>query len=234
MRSRGFTLLELVLAMTAMALLAAICYGAFHVAIRAVERGEVAVVSQQRLRVVFDLLIRQVKSAVATVPAGRSGKENDDPDLAFDDPCPYFVGGRDYLSFLTAAGMLGGGGLSIATYRILTDPPRLVFEEHPWPAELPDRDVAAGARVSVALEGFEDAWFDYHPPMDAGEPMLDPGHWPSRWDSCDDESDHGYSLPAAVRLTVRHLPGLEVDQFSQEIPTMLASNSRENAEAEAF
>jgi hypothetical protein len=170
---------------------------------------------------------------VATVPAGRAGEAGDD-EFGFEDPCPYFIGGRDYLSFLTAAGMLGGGGLSIATYRILKDPPRLVFEEQPWPAVLPGREVAPGAQVSVALEGFEDAWFNYHPPMELGDAPMDPGSWPSRWDACDDESDYGVSLPAAVRFTVRNLPGLEVAELAQEIPTMLASNSSENAEAEPF
>jgi hypothetical protein len=178
----------------------------------------------------MDLLIRQVKSAVATVPAGRSAEKEDDPDLV--TPCPYFVGGPDYLSFLTAAGMLGGGGLSIATYRILKDPPRLVFEEAPWPAALPGVEAAPAARLSVALEGFEDAWFNYHPPIEAEAPMLDPTAWPTQWDACNDdyeEHDIVISLPAAVRFTVRHLPGLEIDEFAQEIPIMLASNSPENA-----
>src|SRR5437763_15882115 len=63
-RRDGFTLLELVLAMSALAMIVAICYGAFHLGIRAVESGERAVVSEQRLRVATDVVIRQVKSAV--------------------------------------------------------------------------------------------------------------------------------------------------------------------------
>ena len=46
--ARGFTLVEVVIAMTTLALVVAICYGAFHLGIRAVERGEVAVVAAQR------------------------------------------------------------------------------------------------------------------------------------------------------------------------------------------
>ena len=60
----GFTLLEVVLAMTSLVMVTAICYAAFHLGMRAVERGEVAVVTAQRLRVASDVLIRQVKSAV--------------------------------------------------------------------------------------------------------------------------------------------------------------------------
>lgn len=221
--------------MSALALLAAICYGAFHVGIRAVQKGEVAVVTAQRLRVVMDMMIRQVKSAVATVQAGRLEDEDvQDIDPDFVETCPYFVGAPDYLSFLTAAGMLGGGGLSIVTYRILPDPPRLTVEEVPYPAELPSRELPAGRRVTVALDGFEQAWFEFHPPLEIGEATLGAAPWPSRWDACDDESDYELSLPAAVRFKIRGLPGVEVAEWTQEIPIMLASQSPENAVGESF
>src|SRR2546426_12695496 len=58
----GFTLLEIVIALTALALITVICYGAFHLGIRAMERGEVAVVAAQRLRGGADGIIRQIKS----------------------------------------------------------------------------------------------------------------------------------------------------------------------------
>jgi prepilin-type N-terminal cleavage/methylation domain-containing protein len=63
-RSAGFTLLEVVLTMAILALMCAICYGAFHVAIRAVERGEVAVMTAQRLtRGVGHVLHRKQRSS---------------------------------------------------------------------------------------------------------------------------------------------------------------------------
>ena len=95
---RGFTLLELILAMSALALIATICYAAFHLGIRAVERGEVAVVTAQRLRVASDVLIRQVKSTVAYPVC------NTEEELY-----PYFVGTATSMSFITAAGLEGGG-----------------------------------------------------------------------------------------------------------------------------
>ena len=42
-REAGFTLLEVVLALTALAMLTAICYAAFHLGMRALEKGEAAV-----------------------------------------------------------------------------------------------------------------------------------------------------------------------------------------------
>ena len=65
---RGFTLLELILAMSALALIATICYAAFHLGIRAVERGEVAVVTAQTAALTgwpYVVLVAMALSAVA-------------------------------------------------------------------------------------------------------------------------------------------------------------------------
>src|ERR1051325_258630 len=86
-RRAGFTLLEIVLAMTALALLTAVCYGAFHLAIRAMERGEVAVTTAQRLRTT-DEVLRQIRS---TMNRAESYQGN--------EPLPYFVGHATSLSF---------------------------------------------------------------------------------------------------------------------------------------
>src|SRR5437762_13050592 len=71
----GFTLLEIVIALTALALVTVICYGAFHLGIRAMERGEVAVVAAQRLRVATDVIIRQIKSIVPYKARNRDDEE---------------------------------------------------------------------------------------------------------------------------------------------------------------
>src|SRR5262245_2458891 len=73
--TRGFTLLEVVIALTALALVTVICYGAFHLGIRAMERGEVAVVAAQRLRVATDVIIRQIKSIVPYKARNRDDEE---------------------------------------------------------------------------------------------------------------------------------------------------------------
>ena len=61
----GFTMIEVMISITLLALIAGICYAAFHLGIRAVGKGEMAVVTAQRLRAATDVMIRQVKSAVA-------------------------------------------------------------------------------------------------------------------------------------------------------------------------
>src|SRR5947199_9502290 len=97
-RRDGFTLLELVLAMSALAMIVAICYGAFHLGIRAVESGERAVVTAQRLRVATDVLIRQVKSAVPYPARNRD-------DVVY----PYFVGTATSPPFMYAHSHVSSG-----------------------------------------------------------------------------------------------------------------------------
>ena len=202
-RRGGFTLLELVIAMTLLALISTICYAAFHLGIRAVEKGEVAVVTAQRLRVAMDVLIRQVKSTAVQ------------PALYEGDAYPYFEGSPDSMSFVTDAGQLSGGGRARVVYRIEGDPPKLVLEESPFfdPTSLGERTPdASEARSAVVLDGFRSMSFAF---------LLDDGgdvEWKSHWDYREWEI-----LPAAVRIMFDGLPGLDEDVFGQEIPILAAA-----------
>ena len=208
----GFTLLEVVLAMTSLAMVTAICYAAFHLGMRAVERGEVAVVTAQRLRVASDVLIRQVKSAVP-YPVRTED----------DDVYPYFTGTPTSMSFITAAAQQGGGALARVTYSLQQDPPRLMITESPsFSSDGLGRDRLehAGERTTVLLDGFRTLHFQY---------LLDDGtdtEWRSSWDAREEEI-----LPNAIRIIVDGLPGLEVDTWGQEIPIMVSTLTEGGAEA---
>ena len=201
---RGFTLIEVVLGMSMLALIASICYAAFHLGIRAVERGEVAVVTAQRLRVASDVLIRQVKSVVA-YPACNAEEE----------VYPYFVGTATSMTFITATGLEGGGGLTRVAYQLVDDPPRLVMAEGSRfsPAVLGEENLPPPTdRAAVLLDGFKTLRFQY---------MMNDGvdtEWRDEWDSYEEEM-----LPAAVRVLIEGLPGIELDTWGQEIPLMLIS-----------
>jgi general secretion pathway protein J len=202
-RARGFTLLEVMLALTVLALVTAICYGAFHLGIRAIERGEVAVVGAQRLRVATDVIIRQIKSAVPYAARNRD-----------EDIYPFFFGGATWVTFVTATGLEGGGALARVSYQVVDDPPRLIVTESSFfsPDQL-GRDPVdkKGERSAVLLENFRDLRFEY---------MLSDGidtEWRADWNAHDEEA-----LPAAVRILVDGIPGLETDRWGQEIPIMSA------------
>lgn len=197
----GFTLLEVVLAMSVLALVAAMAYAAFHLGQRAVERGEIAVVQAQRLRVASDVLIRQIKSSVAYPARNRD-----------EDVYPYFLGTSTSMTFITANGLHGGGSLTRVVYQVMDAPPRLVVSESETfsPDGLGRGRVAAGdERAAVLLDGFRSLKFEY---------MMNDGvdtEWLPQWDGQLEET-----LPAVVRIVVEGMPGMETDVWGQEIPLM--------------
>jgi hypothetical protein len=206
----GFTLLELILAMTSLAMITAICYGAFHLAIRAVERGEVAVMTAQRLRVAGDVVDRQVKSIVPYFARNLDG-----------ETYPYFQGTATSVAFVTAAGLSGGGRLARVVYQVLEDPARLLLTETPvFSPQTLGREAVdqPSGQATVVFEGFRSLRFEY---------LLSDGvdiEWVARWDGYEEET-----LPAAVRMVVEGLPGLEAEgtggepvAWGQEKPVMLA------------
>ncbi len=61
-RSDGFTLLELIIALTITAVIVVLIFSAFHIGIRAWEKGEKDVDRHQRYRIVLDLMKQQLSS----------------------------------------------------------------------------------------------------------------------------------------------------------------------------
>jgi prepilin-type N-terminal cleavage/methylation domain-containing protein len=211
----GFTLLELVLAMTALAMVAAICYGAFHLGIRAVQSGEVAVLTAERLRIATDVLIRQVKSVVPYCARN--------PD---DDVFPHFVGTATSMGFVTSARMKGGGGMAKVVYHLEDNPPRLMMEESGFfspdalgtdPVDQPDPH----AVPTILLDGFRSIKFEY---------LMNDGadtEWRDAWDGHAEEM-----IPSAVRVSVSGLPGIQGEMWSQEIPIMATSYGENQGECD--
>ena len=61
-RQEGFTLLELIISLTIVAVILVIVFGAFRIGIRAWEKGEGDIESHQRQRIVLELINRQLAS----------------------------------------------------------------------------------------------------------------------------------------------------------------------------
>src|SRR5215470_10298202 len=213
-RRAGFTLLELMLAMAALALLTAVCYGAFHLAVRAMERGEMAVVTAQRLRVTSDVL-RQIRSAMYHLDRNADG-----------ETFPYFRGTATSLTFDTSMQLQGGGGVSRVTYQVLENPTRLVLTESAVPSrtrrhrrDRDDDEPVAYSRSTVLLEGFQTLRFRY---IDVG------GDDHASWDPGSDDFEQE-GLPLAVRVEIEGVPGVETGRWGQEIPvSVMAMNEAIN------
>lgn len=208
----GFTLLELLISMSLLAVMMTMTYSVFYTAMSAVPRGEAAAEISARLRIATSLITRQVRSLV------------DYPAETDEEVHPYFVGDQQGFSFITAAPQLGGGeGLGWVTYSsdgsALAMAERLIFstgglsedeesEDFADPEEAMGDASAPEAAETVLLAGLEAVAFEYLR-LDGTE-----GEWLEEWDGLEEQT-----LPAAIRLTVEGL-GLGGSAWVQEIPVI--------------
>jgi general secretion pathway protein J len=196
--SAGFTLLEMVLALVIFGMIAAVVYSAFYFGHRAVTSGERAADDNQRMRLVEELLGRQIRSAVYY------HAKHDEDDVA------YFFGAADGMSFVTSAPQSRGGmGLAVVNYRLVEG--RLVLEErtHFAPDDLYDPPADALVERAVLLEGFSSFRLQYLASED-----IDLG-WADKWDARDEDE-----LPVKVRVTIEGLSFFAGQPWVREIPLL--------------
>jgi general secretion pathway protein J len=107
-RTRGFTLIEVMLAISLVALVMAMAYGGFRAAVRASNSGEVIIEENNRLRVVQQFVRRQLMLAQALVIE----EENDGQRIRF-------MGDRDHVRFVSPMpGYLSYGGAYVQQFSI--------------------------------------------------------------------------------------------------------------------
>ena len=228
-RSSGFTLLEVVIAFTALALVTGICYAAFHLGMGAVTRGTAAVVTQQRLRMVMDVFMRQLKSAI---PYGANYSQN-------GGLLPYFECDGEHVAYVTATGQLSGGRAAWVRYAIqnealwlcetpMFDPTSVGTGSHSdeadrCMAELDKKGGSSGVcgdtmTCGRMLDGFV---------MDGQKPFSceDPSKGWTTFKNLDDE-DTNQTLPLAVAVRFAGLPGMD-GVFEQWVPLVLPSYHEE-------
>ena len=186
----GFTLIEVVLALTIFALMGAILYGALALAQKAVERSQLSFEKNQQLRAFADLMGSYVRSShpYRATP---------------QDPAIYYQGEEEQLSFVSASSLaLGGRGMALV---------RISWQEgeggagtltlsEELPVRIGEEGGAGGQRNSVVLrEGIKQLRFAYLDPQSDGE------QWEERW-----VAEERKVLPRAVRLSYRTDAGKEV------------------------
>ncbi len=182
-QQRGFTLLELMVALTLVALLAAILYGAFYLGHRATEKMEPQLAKNQTLRSIRDLLGGYIRSAYPyrTTP---------------QQPFVLFSGERDQLTFVSTLSMgMGGRGLSKISFywkQSVDEGSIFVLEE-----ELPVWGTGQ-RRAFVLWTGVEELNFEYLDSRSREE------SWVSSWDG-----ERQTILPRAVRVGLKDQGGEE-------------------------
>jgi prepilin-type N-terminal cleavage/methylation domain-containing protein len=190
--SLGFTLIEVVLALSIFALIGAVLYGAFSLSHSAVAKSQASFEGNQKLRSFTDLLGSYIRSAY---PYRQS----------VQDTTVFFDGQEDQLTFVSSISLaMGGRGMS--KIRVAWEP----TEEGEGPIELEeevpvrfnlseDRDPGGLRNDLIIRERVKDLRFAYLDPKSEDE------LWEERWDGREKSA-----LPRAVRLSYRNHDGKEI------------------------
>ena len=200
--ARGFTLLEVMLAIVLLALLLAGTWGAIRTTVHAMHSGEAAIDRTNRLRVAEEFMRRQI-SRILPLAYGQDDStgtnyvfEGSGDSMRFVAPMPgYLSKGGPYVQTLKIVGGRGGK--------------QLVFTD----AMLNGFDLAEAKTTmepAVLLDQIQDAKFEYRTLDDQGE-LSD---WSSQWD---DPS----VTPVMVRIAITMRPEARVVFPDMEIPLML-------------
>jgi general secretion pathway protein J len=188
--SRGFTLLELLIALTIVALIVVIIFGALRIGIRAWEKGEKDVDIRQRQRIVLDLIKRQLASTCAGDVWGRDQQlvslKGDSKSIEFASHIPLTPGNRFGLVYVKYAVEREKEG----------DKEHLTFYEKN--IALPDKKTSAGkpeeGDFAELIPGVKSIVFEYLKDRPGEEASI----WQKSWDPAVDKG-----VPRAVRVTLR-------------------------------
>lgn len=181
--AKGFTLIELSIAMTLLALIAMTLYGAFYLGHRSVEKAQARSEQSQQLRFVGDLLAGYIRSTYPYRPSLR-------------DPAIFFSGMESQLTFVSALSS-GMGGRGMSEIRISWeeegDGAGLLTLEEQTPLRLEGQGEDAGYRNRVVLsQGVRTFRMDYLDSQSEAE------RWVEQWDGREKRA-----LPRAVRFNLR-------------------------------
>jgi len=189
---RGFTLIELVLALTIVSIVVALILGAFQVGQQAWSRGDAAAEAHQRLRVVMERMRRQLIGAVAQRMPNQ------------DSAATVFEGDTRHIDFISLASLAPGVDRGLVTVRYMVRDEAageaLFFAEKPLVAltlgnegqAIDDQD------AQRLLDSMTAVSFAYMAPYGAGRGSTWQAHWPE---------DQLAGLPAAIKVSLRQAPG---------------------------
>lgn len=199
----GFTLIEVVLALTLFALIGLIVYGGFSLGHSAVDRSQRKFASNQRLRSFADLVGSYIRSAHPY-------------RVSPQDPSLFFVGEEDSLTFISSFSLaMGGRGMGKVHIGLGAEEKTagVLRLEEEVPVRLNNEETEqGGVRHSVGLqEGVSEFRMAYLDPQGSLE------IWEERWDAKERRA-----LPRAVRLSYRTSGGKEVRWVFPVMASVLA------------
>jgi len=191
---RGFTLIEMTIAMTLLAVMVGVLYGSFYLSDRAVAKAQARADLSQSQRTREEILAGYIRSAFPYRLSPR-------------DAAVYFIGSDRDVEFISSLST-GLGGRGMSRVRISSDlsggGAALVLDEE-MPVRVGDKGSGGGGyRNNILLaEGLRGLRFEY---LDPGEdPRNFEENWVNEWDG-----KQKRALPRAVRLVYRGDRGEEV------------------------
>lgn len=201
-RSGGFTLLEVIISLTIMAMLAVVVFSSLRLALNSYEMSQIRLDKQARERVLLDEVRRQIGSLFPMRPSmGPPSMEAGEPDQLTQmalTQVPLFYGQNDFVTFITVAPLQihQTPGLTVVRYGLAQDEYGDFYlgamESIYTGLESFSAMVAtpAGKPLPV-VEGIERLEFEYYGYDSDSESYF----WTSYWDG-----EEAQSLPSAVRI----------------------------------
>ncbi len=199
-------MVELVIAMTLMALIGVSLSGVIVVGARSASSAERKVEQARRYRVATDLIVRQLRSAAALqLPTG---------DDEGDEEEGYFVGESERLSFITAMPQSPSSS-GLAVVELWLEDETLMMSETPYFLMVSDGELDPK---------FEEMKFAAPLIYDVGRLKfrfqrsdLEGDDWEDSWDAAEEDA-----LPAAVQIEIE--PALDGGpQWYHEVPVFVAA-----------
>jgi len=188
-RQFGFTLIELLLSLSILSIIIVVILGSLRISVRAWEKGENMLSTQQRSRTVLDQLDRQLASASVVMSAQK------------EQPLVTFTGNSRSIEFTSSLPLISKTqfGPVHVKYFIETEPggkKRLLLYEKTLTTKdyLSERQLRLDTEALILIGELEDLRFEYLGDVSEGSIL----NWSSSWQSQDVTF-----LPRAVRITYR-------------------------------
>ncbi len=188
---RGFSLLEMIVAITLVAMMAVGLWAVFRISIRSWSRGTQFIDTNQRHRSVLDMVRKQIASTYGLmVPIDLETRA-----VFF----PIFMGTEDSLTFISLNSLQfqESPGLTLVTYEVAQDSMgeySLVEREESYLGALPDQQNPANqGRIIPIFENLSGCTFEYFDPGTQNNPPR----WVRDWDAQKEGK-----LPLAVSMTM--------------------------------
>ncbi|HDQ93383.1 MAG TPA: prepilin-type N-terminal cleavage/methylation domain-containing protein, partial [Synergistetes bacterium] len=192
----GFTLLELIISLTIIAVIVTVIQNGFQLGVRAWEKGESAIEGQQRYRYVLALMARQLGSCHPSAAIEIDGE---------DDSGALFKGDEASMAFTSKISLVPGDppGTVRVRYRIETDDEgwqTVSFSERrafSTPGTVSQETLEEENRHTL-LSHIRESRFDYLAAPSADALFSEESSWQSSWQPARPNQAEG--LPHAVRM----------------------------------